>query len=299
MGTNVLLNRPIAIFGLIALLAFARIGYAMEFSVTHTNPFSGNDDNFDSLLLRGEIKPGDYDKLLHFSISNNVNLLAVQFILESPGGDIAEALAIGRLVKGLYMPASVGHQFGRCASACFIIFASSVDRQADPNLVGIHRPYVAHERMRSLTLAEAEKEETKALLDAEKYLHELRVPNAIVDEMFANASTGIHWLSENELEQLGQWAPWYEEVLVARCGLTEHNMGYTLIDPNDLQAARRMKDVADCQAKISFSEAVKFLNAVYRPYIVHVTPSPIPGPDSVAICTSKTGVTGPCANQNR
>ena len=38
--------------------------------------------------------------------------------------------------------------------------------------------------------------------------------------MFEQASTEVHWLSERELAlQLGQRPPWYEEFLIARCGL--------------------------------------------------------------------------------
>jgi hypothetical protein len=210
LGECVLRQRPIGIFGvLVALLAFTRIGCAMDFSITHTNAFSvsGKEGQFGYVLMRGEIRPGDYDKLIGFSINNNVNFLAYNFILESPGGDIAEALAIGRFLKSIYAQVVVGPQFGRCASACFIILASAVDRASIAGFIGIHRPYVEPERLRALTLAEAEREETNTLLDAEKYLHALKVPSAIVDEMFSKSSTDIHWLSDDELEQLGWRAP--------------------------------------------------------------------------------------------
>jgi hypothetical protein len=270
---NVLHRRRIGIFGvLLALLAFTRIGCAMDFSVTHINAFdrSGKEGDVGYVLMRGEIKPGDYNKLIRFSIRNKIDFLAIGgFVLESPGGDIAEALAIGRFLKSLYAPVMVGPFFGRCASACFIIFVSAVDRVATAGLIGIHRPYVAPERLRSLPLAEAESEESKALLDAEKYLHTLRVPNAIVDEMFSNSSTDIHWLSDDELEQLGSRAPSYEEVLVARCGLNRRKETIALAS-DDVQAKDWLKSVSLCAADLTYTDAEKNLNNALARYYKHV-----------------------------
>jgi ATP-dependent protease ClpP protease subunit len=237
----------------------------MDFSVTHVNPFdrSGKEGDVAFVLMRGEIKPGDYNKLIRFSIGKNIDLLASSFILASPGGDIAEALAIGRLIKDLYAPVMVGPQFGPCASACFIIFASAVDRTSLAGLIGIHRPYVAPARSRALTLTQAEREEAQALLDAEKYLHALRVPNGIIDEMFAKASTDIHWLSDAELEQLGFRPPWYEEVLVARCGLNTREESIAW-DSDSVPA--NAKAVSLCAAKLTAPDAEKNLTAALARY---------------------------------
>jgi hypothetical protein len=268
LGECVLRQPPIGIFGvLVALLAFTRIGCAMDFSITHTNAFSGSgkEGHVGYVLMRGEIRPGDYDKLIRFSINNNVNFLASEYILESPGGDIAEALAIGRFLKSIYAEVTVGPQFGRCASACFIIFASAVDRVAHTGLIGLHRPYVAPERLRSLTLAEAEREESKALLDAEKYLHSLKVPSSIVDTMFSTSSTDIHWLSDDELEQLGSRAPWFEELLVARCGLNRRKETIALAT-DDVQSNAWLKSVYDCAAELTYPDAEKNLNAALARY---------------------------------
>jgi hypothetical protein len=115
---------------------------------------------------------------------------------------------------------SVGRVTGYCASACFIIFASAVDRNTDPGLVGVHRPYLSRETLRLLSPRAAEAAETAALRDAEQYLRDLRVPRNLVDLMFEQASTEIYWLSNEEfVHQLGRRPAWYEEFLIARCGL--------------------------------------------------------------------------------
>lgn len=262
-------RRGACTFGiLVALVTFARIGCTMDFSVTHVGAFSktgGDEPNTTYVLMRGEIKPGDYNKLIRFSVENNVNFLAYNFILASPGGDVAEALAIGRLPKSIYAQAIVGPRYGPCASACFIIFASAVDRVAVEGLVGIHRPYVAGARLRTLTVTEAEREETKVLLDAEKYLHTLRVPGAMIDQMFSRSSTDIHWLSDDELEQLGWRAPWYEELLVARCGLDTQKEKNALAS-EDPKAKEWLKHVADCASLLTAPDADKNLNAALVRY---------------------------------
>jgi hypothetical protein len=114
------------------------------------------------------------------------------------------------------------------------------------------------------------------LLDAEKYLHALRVPNAIIDEMFAKASSDIHWLSEAELEQLGLRPPWYEEVLVARCGLKARGE-FEEIDAfggGNIQAHSELKAVLDCAANLTYPDAERSLNAALARYNKEV-PAPI------------------------
>jgi hypothetical protein len=108
------------------------------------------------------------------------------------------------------------------------------------------------------------------LLDAENYLHSLRVPRAIVDEMFANASTEIHWLSWDELQQVGLRPPWWEEVLIARCGLNPVQEAAAMNAPDGLgegtPADIMLKGVSDCQANLSAPEAEKNLDAALRRY---------------------------------
>jgi hypothetical protein len=60
----------------------------MEFSITNASPWSGTDSDINYVLLKGEIVPGDYSRLLEFAINKNVNLAQYPFILASPGGDL-------------------------------------------------------------------------------------------------------------------------------------------------------------------------------------------------------------------
>jgi hypothetical protein len=248
-------------FVLICML-FSSVGYGIDFSLTNREPFREGTTDGDGryLLLQGEIVPGDYYRLIDFAISNHVDLPNYEVILSSPGGDVTEALKIGRLFKALYVTALVGPTFGPCVSACFIIFASATQRISWSGLIGIHRPYVNPERMLTLTPGVAEALETHALLDAENYLHQLRVPNHLVDTMFANSSTEVHWLSAEELQyELGERPPWYEEFLIARCGLDKEREDRTrtqpILEDTSSDWNLQQKKVYYCGVKLTHNEA--------------------------------------------
>jgi hypothetical protein len=237
----------------------------MDFSLSQVSPwgFPAGADVF--VLMKGEIIPGDYAHLLQFSVNNNVNLARGIFILSSPGGDVSEALKIGHLVKSLYATVSVGPVTGQCVSACFIIFASAVHRLMNNEMmIGIHRPYVYPDRLRSLSPSAAEALETDALLDAEKYLHALRVPTSLVEEMFEQASTEVHWLTKREYLELGQRPPWYEEFLIARCGFDKNAETRFLNNRASIQDRMSLQAAADCEESLTRPEALKNFDCSVR-----------------------------------
>jgi hypothetical protein len=230
--------------------------YGMNFSLTRQNPYTHDQLTSPVLLMRGEIREGDYDRLLNFARRSGYVLPLSDVILSSPGGDIKEALKIGRLVKKLYMTANVGTETGYCASACFIIFASAVERDTSPGMVGIHRPYLSRETLRSLSPHAAEEAETAALRDAEQYLRDLRVPRNLVDIMFERASTEIYWLSDEEfVHQLGRRPAWYEEFLIARCRFDKAAEERYFLDPNHQVSLAQIKAPVFCGQNLTLAEA--------------------------------------------
>jgi len=243
--------------GLLAMLSFGITNaYAMDFSQTHVNPFGGSVEPHPYLLMRGAIVPGDYDRLIMYAKHNGLDLATFRVILSSPGGDVTDALRIGKFLKSIFAPVSVGPQSGQCASACFIIFASAVERSSMPGLIGIHRPYLSPDRMRSLSPGQAEALETKAMLDAEEYLHQLRVPNNLVEIMFEHASNEIHWLTNDELQrQLGPRPPWYEEFLIARCGLDKAVEQRYLAEPDNQVLFAQIMTVFGCGFDLTRADA--------------------------------------------
>ena len=144
------------------------------------------------VVLEGQIEPGDYDKLRDDLIvkrdyGDDPRCSATyedgcpeRIYLASPGGDVAEAMKIGRLVRALGWTAlvptrkfnspagSANHETEieryhlvapevnfMCASACFFIFADGISKDTasgiETPLLGIHRPYLASERLKELS----------------------------------------------------------------------------------------------------------------------------------------------------
>src|SRR5947209_863697 len=53
------------------------------------------------VILEGKIETGDFDKLRSFVFEGERGVGLFAIYLASPGGDLAEAMKIGRLVRGL------------------------------------------------------------------------------------------------------------------------------------------------------------------------------------------------------
>jgi hypothetical protein len=74
--------------------------------------------------------------------------------LDSRGGDVMEALAIGREVRARFMYTQIlnGEQ---CSSACVFILIAGVDRHAEFGKIGLHRPAFDPEYFANLSPSEA------------------------------------------------------------------------------------------------------------------------------------------------
>jgi hypothetical protein len=127
------------------------------------------------------------------------------------------------------------------------------------------------------------------MLDAEEYLHQLRVPTGLVELMFENASNEIHWLTDDELErQLGERPPWYEEFLIARCGL-DKSVERRYLAGNNHALLSQMVTVDQCGGELTRPDAVKNFSKALAPYTYGFTDEmgiyrlAAPGPSPKAI----------------
>jgi ATP-dependent protease ClpP protease subunit len=170
------------------------------------------------LVYSGEIVPGDCDRLLSKILEDQTRFLAQnRIILASDGGDVSEALRIGKLIKSLFAGVIVGPLTGRCVSACFFIYAAAGQREADgERLIGINRPFIADPQAQSAPPADANAE-GKALTQVRAYLQENDVPNYLVDEMFRHASDDAYWLTADDEKNLGYRSSWLNQFLAAKC----------------------------------------------------------------------------------
>jgi hypothetical protein len=162
--------------------------------VTRTLPLDAAEiklNQFSDVVIEGEIETGDYDKLRNL-IENNDNIGSIY--LASPGGNVAEAIKIGRFVRALRLGTEIPGQVANdtrdvlsaaeinktlngvaarygirnikvnytCASACFFVFVAGVERSVDETgilgdgpALGIHRPFLTDGDLKVLSANEA------------------------------------------------------------------------------------------------------------------------------------------------
>jgi hypothetical protein len=180
----------------------------------------------EGVILEGKIEAGDFDKLRNFYFREG----AINIFLASPGGDLAEAMKIGRLVRELKLTTAVPDKLRpasdlsstlqkewiakykltdlnanyMCASACFFIFVAGIHREVAGFLsdlkpvLGIHRPYLSETDLRGLSSdnAIAAGARTKAIVD--DYLKEMGVPAKYADQMFSIPKDEVRWINDQE-----------------------------------------------------------------------------------------------------
>ena len=197
------------------------------------------------LVMSGEIIPGDYDRLLSKILDDPSRFLTQnKLILASDGGDMSEAIKIATLIRSLFAAVTVGPLTGRCVSACFFIYASAAQREADgARLVGINRPYLVDSQAGPAAVPRPDADDSKALRQVRAFLQDNAVPSYLVDEMFRHPSDDAYWLSAEDEKALGFRSPAFDRYLAANCAWSETIERDVLArkrPPEDLQAAVEM-----------------------------------------------------------
>lgn len=168
------------------------------------------------IYMSGEITTGDRDKLVNLLASKAKYAVgATDLWLNSPGGDLREAMKIGAVVEGLGYVAVVPIG-ATCASACFFVWTSASGRLA-PGEIVIHRPYFDMRRApQSATRFEehyrAASEETR------RYLAQRNVPADLVELMLSISSVDGYVLSDTDKQRIGPMSASRVEFMVQNCG---------------------------------------------------------------------------------
>ena len=164
-------------------------------------------------FIQGEIVSGDYDKFLAFYSKNHPFLEQVS--LNSRGGDVHEAIKIGRLFRKYLITAvspypifvdgqfvsqiQMDHMTGRmepcfeacrplCASSCALIAFGAPNRAGR---IGLHRPSTDDPNFKTLAPSEAAKAYRQMLDEIIHYLEEMEAPRPAIDTMVATGSAEI------------------------------------------------------------------------------------------------------------
>ena len=128
-----------------------------------------------SICFDGEINAGDLEKWVMPAFKNSKGKKYI--FLNSSGGDVEEAMKIGRYFKKNEFSVSVAYG-DSCYSSCVFLLAGGVDRHA-VGKVGVHRPYFGS-LDKSLTTSQIKEFREKLVtinykeLTDQEFLYELR-----------------------------------------------------------------------------------------------------------------------------
>jgi len=143
------------------------------------------------IKIEGEIVPDDALKLLR-TYEYFGQFAGAGIFLFSRGGNIEEAMKIGRLIRRLrlstYAPARdyeilalpADQANNVCASACVLVWVASARRTGD--ILILHRPYPAPESVGKLSDIEFEALESNAISRVRIYLQQMELPQYYIDK---------------------------------------------------------------------------------------------------------------------
>jgi hypothetical protein len=167
------------------------------------------------MTLKDQVKPGDYDQLIG-SIRER-NAFPVNIKLESAGGDVDEAIAIGNFLRTSMLSTTASSQ---CTGACFLIWVSGVKRNAFGELQIGPGPDLARDDP-----------------EVRGYLLAMDVTEASIDVLLADPKS--LYTAEQMSGLIEQIAPSYLDWLAEQCG------GLTRQEAEDRDAVKALKLVED------------------------------------------------------
>jgi hypothetical protein len=166
-------------------------------------------------------------------------------------------MKIARLVKALYIEVVVGPLTGRCAGACFLIYAAAAQRGTDgEHLLGVSRPGLAESEWAAMPTAQAALLEDAGQAEVRKFLDDNEVPPDIVEEMFRRPPSDIYWLTEQQEAVLGPKSPSFARFLADKCGW---NDGLERAVYRGQRPVNDLKELSDCRLRTTQPEARKAL----------------------------------------
>ncbi|WP_371037837.1 hypothetical protein [Rhodosalinus sp. FB01] len=153
-------------------------------------------DGDDAATLRGEIATGDADLIARRIASMDPTPGILR--LDSPGGSVSDALAIGRMIRRLGIATEVDAQ-AICLSACPYLLAAGSARRAHPAaLVGVHQHYFGENTLLPAFIAVEDIQRGQGEVMA--YLSAMGVDLAVMQPALLTPPDEIYLLTPEELQ---------------------------------------------------------------------------------------------------
>ena len=183
--------------------------------------------------VEGKIVPGDAQRLLDFYGKYGDMISPVH--LRSKGGDVAEAMRMGAIIRRLRLETEVpvwdtgrqpldrikvDHQENTiCASACFLVYAGGASRFG--NYLAMHRPFLPRKEARNLSDEEYEAAQKEMVPKVKAYLADMDIDQYWIDRMLSANSQEYYmptWdEADSKVHHLMGMVPSLEEVILSKC----------------------------------------------------------------------------------
>lgn len=121
--------------------------------------------------------------------------------LDSPGGNVQAAIAMGRLLRAYAADVWVDHE-QMCASACILALAGGTDRWATPKArLGIHRPFFDQKLFANLTYEQSQKKYALLSKGVRDYLADMGIADELYNAMMRVPSQDIRFIDQSLAEK--------------------------------------------------------------------------------------------------
>lgn len=185
-------------FAVLLMALFSPITWADVQLLAVSDAFGDNAVIMD-LEITGTIKKGDSEAFATRLRAFSDHKQFVRVSLDSPGGNVEEALLLGHKIREArgYVSVPVGAE---CASSCVFLLAAGTERGVSGK-VGIHRPFNPEGQ-------KSDEAEIKALykdlkVAAEAFLEEMNVSGRLYEDMLRIPPHSMRYLTREELHHYG------------------------------------------------------------------------------------------------
>ena len=194
-------------------------------------------------LFQGKIEDSDFESLITGAHANYVNRITLEVELNSNGGDVIEAMKIGRAIKKFGLNTgfpSTGDPDEKCLSACFFIYVSGVVRSFSflyEGDVGVHRPYFKPDYFAGLSSTEAEKKHKSMVEDTKQYLRDMNVSEELIDLTYRVPPKELYFITDDDFKKwIGRFQPFFKDWVFAKC---DHIEKLTAEEEDDFKNANK------------------------------------------------------------
>jgi hypothetical protein len=157
------------------------------------------------LTIKGSIQKGDAQKLKRvlddacyeksrYKISN---LVTYTITLSSDGGDVSEAMQMGRVIRAKGGITQVWPA-DNCSSSCVFVLAGGQMRMP-MGKIGIHRPYFSNLNPNA-SISDIQQAREKLSSEIAKYFRDMDIASSLTDEMMSIPPEKIKILTQAQLE---------------------------------------------------------------------------------------------------